>query len=206
MAIVAKEQTKGKGQNGKSFYSSASGGIYLTVVLKDNLININNITPACAVIVAKEIKKILGLDVQIKWVNDLFYNNNKVCGILAESVFKGNQIDRVVVGVGINLYSDSMPSDIDNIATTLLTKCNDKIKQELTLNIIKAIANYNYNNLDFIDFYKQNCKTIGEDVLIKHTPKYTARVIDIDNNLNLVVKRDTDNKIFTINSSSLIEK
>ncbi|MBQ6818118.1 MAG: biotin--[Clostridia bacterium] len=98
--LIARSQTAGRGRLGRSFYSPDSG-IYISILLrpalspKDTL----RLTTAAAVAVARAI----GDCAQIKWVNDVFVKNKKVCGILTESAFSGDESDYAVVGIGLNL-------------------------------------------------------------------------------------------------------
>lgn len=73
----------------------------------------------------RAVEQICGIQLDIKWVNDLFYHGRKVCGILTEAVtdFESGNIDFVVVGIGLNLYqdSDTLPTELQKIAGALYT-------------------------------------------------------------------------------------
>ena len=119
MLIVANEQTNGRGRLGRSFYSPADTGIYMTYSFytEKTCNNIARITTAASVAVAKA----LNCDAKIKWVNDLYCNDRKICGILTESfssaMGKGLY---VLVGIGVNLTTESFPDDIKMIADKAL--------------------------------------------------------------------------------------
>ncbi len=108
--VIARSQTAGRGRRGREFYSPADAGLYMSVILKpqgtihDSLL----ITTAAAVAVYRAVAQICGIQLDIKWVNDLFYKGKKVCGILTEAVtdFESGNIEFVVVGMGLNLYLD----------------------------------------------------------------------------------------------------
>lgn len=110
--ILARRQKSGRGRRGRSFYSPENAGLYMSIVLrpdrtlKEGLL----ITTAAATAVCRAVKKICGIDLGIKWVNDLYFHNKKVCGILTEAVtdFESGNIEFAVVGIGLNLY---MPED-----------------------------------------------------------------------------------------------
>ena len=86
--VIARSQTAGRGRRGREFYSPADAGLYMSVILKpqgtihDSLL----ITTAAAVAVYRAVEQICGIRLDIKWVNDLFYQGRKVCGILTEAV------------------------------------------------------------------------------------------------------------------------
>ena len=112
--IIANEQTNGRGRQGRSFHSPKDNGIYMSIVLKKEckLEALNMLTVISAVAVSKAIYNITKLNNEIKWVNDIYINLKKVCGILAESVnIKSNGLtDGVIVGIGINIKTtDDFP-------------------------------------------------------------------------------------------------
>lgn len=86
--VVAMEQTAGRGRRGREFYSPKGNGIYLSVILepKGTLEGSLLITTAAATAVYKAVKEVCGVKLGIKWVNDLYKDNRKVCGILTEAV------------------------------------------------------------------------------------------------------------------------
>ena len=93
--VVAMEQTAGRGRRGREFYSPKGSGIYLSVILepKGTLEGSLLITTAAATAVYKAVKEVCGVKLGIKWVNDLYKDNRKVCGILTEAdVYKRQRI------------------------------------------------------------------------------------------------------------------
>ena len=95
--IVSEEQTKGRGRFGRDFFSPSESGIYMSIILKPKL-NIENsvlVTTATAVAVCEAIDKFTDQEPQIKWVNDIFIGDKKVCGILTEAVtnFESGMMD-----------------------------------------------------------------------------------------------------------------
>ena len=123
--VIARSQTAGRGRRGREFYSPADTGLYMSVILKpqgtihDSLL----ITTAAAVAVYRAVAQLCGIQLDIKWVNDLFYKGKKVCGILTEAVtdFESGNIEFVVVGMGLNLYLDqeNLPQKLRSIAGAL---------------------------------------------------------------------------------------
>lgn len=112
--IVADVQTSGRGRLGRSFLSP-DGGLYMSVVLRpDSFETAVSVTTHAAVSAALAIEKHTGQKSQIKWVNDIYLDNKKVCGILAEAVFDGAKPKYVILGIGINLKS--VPQEVSDIA------------------------------------------------------------------------------------------
>ena len=146
--VIARSQTAGRGRRGREFYSPADTGLYMSVILKpqgtiyDSLL----ITTAAAVAVYRAVAQICGIQLDIKWVNDLFYKGKKVCGILTEAVtdFESGNIEFVVVGMGLNLYLDqeNLPAELRNIAGALYeTKENAEQtdRNKLTATIVNEL-------------------------------------------------------------------
>ena len=121
--VIARSQTAGRGR--REFYSPADAGLYMSVILKpqgtihDSLL----ITTAAAVAVYRAVEQICGIRLDIKWVNDLFYQGRKVCGILTEAVtdFESGDIEFVVVGMGLNicLEPELLPESLKEVAGAL---------------------------------------------------------------------------------------
>ena len=86
--VLAGSQSAGRGRRGRSFYSPQDAGIYLSVILepKGSIQESLLLTAEAAVAVYKAVKKVTGISLDIKWVNDLYHNGRKVCGILTEAV------------------------------------------------------------------------------------------------------------------------
>lgn len=129
--ILARRQKSGRGRRGRSFYSPENAGLYMSVVLrpdrtlKEGLL----ITTAAATAVRRAVKKICDIDLGIKWVNDLYLQDKKVCGILTEAVtdFESGNIEFAVVGIGLNLYlpEEGFPADIQETAGALFGSRKD---------------------------------------------------------------------------------
>lgn len=196
--IISFEQTAGKGRKDRTFYSPKNTGIYMSILLHPQ-INANDIgllTTAAAVYTARAIEKYSGKKTEIKWVNDIFINSKKVCGILCESAFKGAAVPKyVVIGIGINLYApkDNFPNEIKDIAASVFENSNRD--DQITANIISEITNNLYDVLyggklnEHIEEYKSKNFLLNKEVsFIKQNKKIKATVTGLDNKLNLLVK------------------
>jgi len=123
--LLAEEQTAGRGRSGKSFFSPRGDGLYMSVVLKPRagMDSPQMITVAAAVAVCEAIEKLSGLEPQIKWVNDVYLNGKKICGILSEAVtdFESGGIESIVVGVGVDcsIKQESLPTELHGIVGSL---------------------------------------------------------------------------------------
>ena len=133
LVILAEEQTNGRGRRGRSFYSPDGSGIYMSVLFRPKpeiSQDVVLITTAASVAVCRAIRDVLSQEPEIKWVNDVYLNGKKICGILTEAVsdFESGRIDTVVVGIGINYHApkEGYPDEIKEIAGTVYQDLPDK--------------------------------------------------------------------------------
>ncbi|MFG6114546.1 biotin--[acetyl-CoA-carboxylase] ligase [Halobacillus sp. MO56] len=121
--VVADEQVKGKGRMSRAWHSKRNEGIWFSLLLKPELppVQAPQITLLTAVVLAEAIASISDLSPQIKWPNDLLINHKKIAGILTEMQAEQDQIQYIVLGIGINVNQDesSLPEDIRHKATSL---------------------------------------------------------------------------------------
>ena len=193
--VIANSQTNGKGRLNRQFYSPSNNGIYFSFLLfpKIPLEDCVFLTTIAAVSVYRAIKKVFSLETQIKWVNDIYCKGKKLCGILTESSFDSiaNKLNYAIVGIGINFKKSQFPNDISNIAISL-EGCV-KITCDKNTLIAEIINNFEelYNKLpnkEFIEEYREKSMLIGKKVtVIQNDISYEAKVLDIDENANLVV-------------------
>ena len=105
--VAAGMQTAGRGRRGRSFASPEGAGLYLSVILKTGLPMQDAALTTCAAAVAvrRAVKAVCGKELAIKWVNDLYWQGKKCCGILTEAVtdVESGGLDHMVVGIGIDL-------------------------------------------------------------------------------------------------------
>ncbi len=198
--FVASSQTGGKGRLGRSFYSPKGSGVYFSVLLKPNLEIEKSIliTTAAAVAVTKTLK-ILGCEnSEIKWVNDIFVNNKKVCGILTESVIntETKKLDFAVLGVGVNLINpkEDFPESIKNIAGAVFGSETENLKERFVAEFLNEFYKI-YKDLSdnsFMETYREKSLCLNKEItVIKNDIEIKARAISIDNNARLEVEYET---------------
>ena len=122
--VISKHQSNGHGTNGKSFISDKDVGIYFTFLhFYKNESELNFITQKSAVAVYNTFNNLFNIELKIKWVNDLYYNDKKICGILCRNLIKHKA---VIIGIGIDLYKNiNINDDIKNIAGYIFEDEND---------------------------------------------------------------------------------
>ncbi len=158
--LISDHQTAGVGRKGNSFFSPERTGIYMSILLKPKLSfqDFFLITPLSAVCCARSIEKIASKEAKIKWVNDIYVENKKVCGILAQSITdKENNITGCILGIGINVYAPSggFPEDIKNKAGYLFDKDENKNLRELLVAEVLNSFSSLYKDLTKKLFYEE---------------------------------------------------
>ncbi len=200
--FVANSQTAGKGRLGRSFFSPKDCGIYLSIIFETDFLEYENdvtlITPKVAVSVCKTLEKFESQNCQIKWVNDIFIQEKKVCGILTEGILSTSQkgkINPAIIGIGINLQEDKngFPEEITKIAGSVNIdfSLREKIIQTLLQEILEDLKVQNHQQV--MTEYKNRSNLIGKTVdVIENTfsgQSYQAQVVDISENGHLLVKK-----------------
>lgn len=191
--ILAEEQTAGRGRLGRSFYSPAENGLYMSIVLKRHIPveSASYLTISAAVAVCQAIENLTSCHPGIKWVNDLFLGDKKICGILTEAVsdFESGAVESAVVGIGLNVRSETFPPELQDVATSLYL-------EGLTRNALAAAVISRFFALldaphpEIISEYRARSIVLGRQVTFTHQGRQewgTARSINDAGNLEVLL-------------------
>jgi BirA family biotin operon repressor/biotin-[acetyl-CoA-carboxylase] ligase len=194
--LVAHHQTAGRGRMGRNFYSPAQTGAYFSILhtLNAPLCDAVAITSAASVAVMRAIRTLAEIQTDIKWVNDLYYNGKKVCGILTEAVSAGEST-HVIVGIGINLDTTDFPEELEAIAGSLNAQLDTA---KLIAEIYRQIAIYlqDSNNREWLQDYRKHSMVLGRKVAWSDagsTKTGVAKSIDEDG--ALIIKDENGNLV-----------
>ena len=197
--VIANSQTSGRGRFARTFFSPANTGIYFSTILKKTLPikDVSLITLISAVAVCKAISKLTNLNPQIKWINDIYLNNKKICGILVENIcdFNNMKSKAIVAGIGINISTANFPKDIQDKAGSIMA--DELSRNKLIAEVINNFFDLSENvyNKEIIKEYKSLSLVLNKEISYsKDNKTYTATAIDINDAGNLVVK-DSNNNI-----------
>ena len=131
--VVADDQENGRGRRGRSWQSPAGSNVYFTIVLRPEFEpdKASMLTLVMAMSVAEAIRNYCGIEASIKWPNDIVIDKKKVCGILTEIeiALETNDIQYVVIGVGINTNQKEFPEDVREIAGSLVNAGGRKVSR-----------------------------------------------------------------------------
>ena len=143
VCVVARQQTAGRGRQGRSWVSAPDAGLYFSLILRPQLETkfLPLITLMSAVAVFETLRE-CGLSPDIKWVNDIHINGKKICGILAETSETKKGL-AVIVGIGINLKSTNFSPELNKSATSLESENQKPIAAETVLQTLtRFLAKY----------------------------------------------------------------
>ena len=225
--IVAESQTAGRGRIGRSFESPSGSGVYFSLIItpKGGINQPAVITASTAVAVCRAIKKLYGIQPSIKWINDIYVQNDgalkKAAGILTEGItnFESGQIEAAVIGIGINISpSDkikksaakdiagfiSQAPQIGDAPQNAPAPSRAKLISEIAGQVFKILAQ---PLQDVITEYKSLNFLIGQTLTVypligDEKSSYTAKAIDLDENAGLVVELKDGSKK-TLNSGEV---
>lgn len=201
--ITSEEQTRGKGRLGRVWESPKSTGIWFSIILKPNIspMNVSNITLLGAAAVNLALSD-LNIESKIKWPNDVLVNSKKVCGILTEMSAELDEINYIVMGIGINvnMTENDFSEELRKKATSLKSEykkqfCRKQILAKILNYFEKMYIEYVENNSleQCINVCRDNSILIGREVYIKERGQSNKiKVIDINSEGHLVVERDNN--------------
>ena len=208
--VIALSQTCGRGRMGRTFYSPNGTGIYFSLLLHPDFSAEKSqfLTVMAAVSVAEIVMKYNENDVKIKWVNDIYIDGKKVCGILTEGAINSNKsLDYAVVGIGINVIApeNGFPEDIKAIATAIFPgNTEENIKEKIVAEVVNRFFKmYNGIDTDFVKRYKEYSYLTGKEInIISGETTRPATVIGITDDCHLLVK-NVKGKIEEISSGDV---
>lgn len=194
--ILASAQTEGRGRMGRKFFSPEDTGLYLSLLLRPRDLDPREslqITTMAAAALCLAIEHVTEEKPRIKWVNDLYLNGRKICGILTEAAFsmESGSLDYVVLGLGLNLYPprEGFPPELKDLAGSLCLSPRQGLKNRLSAEFLNIFRDF-YTRRDFQtagEIYRSRSFLTGKEVLVGEE-KRKATVLDITPECKLLVR------------------
>lgn len=200
--LVSEYQTQGRGRLGKSFFSPKGCGVYLSYLIKPDINPSDSvfITVAAAVSMVRAINKVFNIKTKIKWVNDIYFDDKKLCGILTEGkILNKDVLSYAVIGVGINFKTppEGYPKEFA-YKTTNLEQIVKTVDEEKKWQLVSEFINifdkvFSDKSFSYVKEYKEASCIIGRNIdILSGAHKGKGYVSDIDEKARLVVKKGTD--------------
>lgn len=204
--IISGCQTGGKGRRGRTFFSPKDSGLYISILLHPNTDAREGamLTTLAATAEAMAIEELTGMEIGIKWVNDVIYQKKKISGILTECSLsmEDGKLEYAIVGVGINVYEPAggFPKELANVAGFLLSEQQSNFRNRLAVAFVKHFMSFyqEFPNKVYFAEYKKRSVVLGKEVYvlpagiadlnnIDYEACQKAQVKDLDEECGLVV-------------------
>lgn len=196
--VLAEAQTKGRGRLGRIWHSPKYKGLYFSLILRPSisLDKASIITLLAGVSICEAIKELSELDLQIKWPNDILMHNKKLGGILTEIKAEVDEVNYIIIGVGLNINNDSK-SLISGSTSLKENKASYPSRLKILQEVLYRLE-LNYQVLGkkgakpIIDKWRQFAVTLGRRVKVySHREHLEGEAFDIDSDGGLLIRNDS---------------
>lgn len=199
LCVIADRQTGGRGRLGRSF-ESPEGGLYMSFLCPPTAGENDAVTARVAVAAARAIESMTGLELRIKWVNDLYCGGRKLAGILTESVWSGGKRKCLVIGIGVNLTEGGLTEALRDIATSVEAEGGRIPSREV---LAARIVDEYDRCTDFCEEYRARQLLLGCNVEVHRGNEiFSAFAEDIDADCAVILRLDNGEKL-TLSSGEI---
>lgn len=194
VVVIAQQQSGGKGRLGRKFYSPSDSGVYMTIILRPSVEKTPYLTVLAAVAVAEGIERAGGKPASIKWVNDVFADGKKCCGILTEAVadLETGGVEFAVVGMGVNVTTPDggFAPEIKDVAAAACDGVEDGRNKVVAMVLNAYFEAYrSFDKAEIAKRYKAKSFLTGREItVVKGNENLRAKAIEIDDDCRLVVE------------------
>ncbi len=203
--LLAEKQTRGRGRKDRVWYSAKGQNLTFSILITEKKYlteKINMLNFISSLSVAQAIENLFQLRTELKWPNDILINGKKTAGILLESSSQGSKIEKLVIGIGINVNQGLFQGNFNSEPTSLKLELNHSIDRERLLAEVLNIFEENYleipnNSKQLLDDWRERCRMIGEKISVTDSETTRYGIFDdIDENGFLLLKnKNTIEKI-----------
>ena len=204
---VANNQIAGRGRQGRSFVCSSGKGIYVSfsIDINSSFEEVVSLTTFDAVCVVDSIRRLTGKNVGIKWINDIYLDGRKICGILTECISEAGFLKKAIIGIGINLYPFDVEEELSNIVGFL--EPTEDIRNELLIDFVTDITEFSRgssSNNELIRKAEDYSIVLGKQILFNiNGISYSGLAKSINSDGSLVVDCDGKNEVLRSGEISL---
>jgi BirA family biotin operon repressor/biotin-[acetyl-CoA-carboxylase] ligase len=197
--VIAETQTAGRGRLNRKWFSP-KGGLYVSIILRPKLKakEAIKLVLAAGLAVAEVLHENYGLNVATKWPNDVSVNGRKICGILSVMKTKGERVNYVVIGVGINAninVKKEFPEELKTVATSIENELGRKVRLEELLKLLLEKLDILYEKfleegfLQVLKRWKEYASFLGKEVeVMDEVKRLHGLALDVDDEGALVIK------------------
>jgi BirA family biotin operon repressor/biotin-[acetyl-CoA-carboxylase] ligase len=209
ICVTADYQIGGRGRMVRQFFSPDGSGLYFSLLISPTVKGEDGalLTTFAAVAVAEVLEELTGKETAIKWVNDVYMNGKKICGILTEGSvdYETGCFAYAVIGIGINVGKTAFSEELSSIASDVERETGVKLDKDLLLNRLLERFEHMEEALrsgDFMEVYRKKCFVLGREVtVLRGTERFAAKVLDVNFRGELVV--ETEGNVITLSSGEV---
>jgi len=199
--LLAEFQSAGKGRLNRTWLSTQEMNLTFSILISDPKFlkkRINILNFAAALAVSMSIENLFQLKTDLKWPNDVLIANKKVAGILLGSVSSGSRIDRLVIGIGLNVNQISFQGKFNYEPTSIKKELRQNIEREKLLaeilNSFEDLMEKSLTNPKFIlDEWRAKCGSIGSRIRISENEKTRQGIFEDINDEGFLILKSGDN-------------
>jgi len=205
--IIAETQSAGRGRRGRLWHSP-SGGLWLSILLRPKIQSpdVGWLSLIAGVAVSSAIRDTFQLPAVVKWPNDVLVSGKKVCGILPETRFIGDEMDFAVVGIGVNVAIDTslLPRKVQETSATLVSPDHPFASEAREALTVSLLDNFSLLYRQFLSEgfsgilqeVKEYCDTLGREVIVSHLGMPVHGIaVDIDSDAGLIIRTESGEDI-----------
>jgi len=194
--VIADKQLVGKGRLGKIWDSPSGTGIWMSIILKPNIMpaQASQLTLLAGLNMCEAIQRVTGLDCKIKWPNDIVVQGKKVCGILTEMSAEIDRINYIILGIGVNVNTKSFGGELSHATSLSVASGKNYVRRYIVKEFLQLFETDYMRYKDkksidiFLERYRASCITLHNDVkIITAEREYKAYVKDIAQDGSLIV-------------------
>jgi biotin--[acetyl-coA-carboxylase] ligase len=202
LLVVCDNQTAGKGRLGRNWISEKSAGLYMSIVLRPEIMPMEapQLTLIAGIASVRAINKITNLQCGIKWPNDIIVNNKKLVGILTEMSAEIESVKYVVVGIGVNVNNKMFDDEIKNKATSIYLQTNKVYKRsqlasEITFEFMELYNEFCKDGFSVLkNEYNNLCINVGKDVKTVGKTEIYGKALGVNENGELIIETENGTK------------
>lgn len=200
-AVLAEEQTAGRGRMGRAWVSPAGTNLYLTLVMRPTVKQLRSLTIVAPLAVTEAVEEATGLSPAIKWPNDVLIEGRKLAGVLIESELAGQSVKYALVGIGVNvnLEVERVP-EIAEIATSLRREVGREVSREAVLaallNRFEELYQEASRGRSVYEAWRSRLETLGRAVKVTFAGQVEEGVAEeVDEEGSLVLRRADGSRV-----------
>jgi BirA family biotin operon repressor/biotin-[acetyl-CoA-carboxylase] ligase len=207
VVVVADHQTNGRGRFGRKWSSEESKNLLFSVLLRPTFLNLDEVfvlTFAAGLSAAYAIEGTTGLEVTLKWPNDVLLQGKKICGILLEGSFDSGLLNYVVMGIGMNVNQKKFDETLSSIATSMAIVTGREFDREELLVFFLSHFSSIYDIVRKRDFYsimkrwREKCKMFGKRIEVNlGNESFSGTFEDVGDDGKLILKTPKGMRYFS---------